>query len=156
MIDYRIVPIPEPIIYAVHTTLTDPIYRLPVQITIAGTGDYGPCRVCLNTFSFGERYILFFYNPFSRRQEAASAEPTLIHAARCQRYSHEQRFPESMRTLPISLCGYDRHNHFVAEEQPRSLDVEGAIEALLRRAEVAFLHVRNRDEKYFMLHITRM
>ncbi|HEY4385144.1 MAG TPA: DUF1203 domain-containing protein [Ktedonobacteraceae bacterium] len=156
MIDFRIVPIPETITDHVHTTLTDPIYQFPVQITIANVGDYGPCQICLNTFSIGERRILFLYNPFSVQQEPEFAGPVFIHAERCRPYASRRIFPESIRTLPISLRGYDAHNHFVAEEQPRSLNVETAIETLLRRAEIVFLHVRNIEEKCFILHIERV
>jgi hypothetical protein len=155
MIDFRIVAIPEPIINHVHTTLTDPVYHFPVQITITGSGDYGPCRACLNTFSFGERRIHFLYNPFSGQQETESAEPILIHAERCQPYDRQHHFPESVRTLPISVHGYDAHNQAVAEERPHGLNVEVAIKALLRRNRVAFLHVRNVEEQLFILHIAR-
>ncbi len=155
MITYKIVAIPQTVTQHVHNTLTDPIYRHPVQITVAGVGDYGPCRVCLNTFSIGERRILFLYNPFSAQQEADFAGPIYIHADHCQPYATPQNFPEPIRSLPITLRGYDAHNHFIVEEHPHSLDVETAIETLLRQPEIAFLHIRNAEAKCFILRIER-
>src|SRR6202051_1751405 len=122
MIGFTIVTIPEEITRHVHKTLTDPIYHHPVQVSVAGEGDYGPCRVCLNTFSIGERRILFLYNPFSA--EADFAGPIFMHAEQCQPYPRIQIFPEAIRSLPITLRGYDTQHNFVAEEQPRSLNVE--------------------------------
>ena len=161
MIEYNIVSIPETVRQHVQNNLTDPIYGHEVKVSVAGEGDYGPCRVCLNTFKVGESRILFLYNPFSVKQEADFAGPIYIHTERCQAYGSSlsgpssQTFPEAIRSLPITLRGYDIQNHFVAEEHPRSLNVEAAIEVLLRRAEVAFVHVRNSEAKCFMLRIER-
>jgi Protein of unknown function (DUF1203) len=155
MIGYKIITLPTTVITHVHTTLTDPIYHHPAPVTIAGEGDYGPCRLCLNTFSLGERRILFLYNPFSTQQDADFAGPIFIHADRCLPYTTPQLFPEPIRCLPITLRGYTTHNHFIAEEHPHSLNVEIAIETLLRRPDVAFIHVRNTEAKCFILRMER-
>ncbi|HMA35664.1 MAG TPA: DUF1203 domain-containing protein [Chloroflexia bacterium] len=155
MTHYAISPIDDAISRQVRTTLTDPIYGLEVPVSVAGPGNYGPCRSCLHTFTIGERRILFLYNPFSPEQHADFAGPVFIHDGDCESYSQRAVFPPAIRSLPIVLKGYGADNRFIAEETPPGPDVETAIDTLFHRPDVAFIHVRNREAKCFILRIAR-
>src|SRR5579859_4523780 len=124
MTHYAISPIDDAISRQVRTTLTDPIYGLEVPVSVAGPGNYGPCRSCLHTFTIGERRILFLYNPFSPEQHADFAGPVFIHDGDCESYSQRAVFPPAIRSLPIVLKGYGADNRFIAEETPPGPDVE--------------------------------
>jgi hypothetical protein len=153
---YKVLAITEQIANHVRSTLTDPIYGHPVQVSVAGPGDYGPCRSCLRTFEIGERRILFLYNPFSVGEQTSDfAGPVFIHDQPCERYNTPEVFPEDIRHLPVVCKGYDAHNNFVADEIPSGTDVETAISQLLRRPEIAFILVRNIEAKCFILRIER-
>ena len=149
---YRISPIPNALAHLVRVTLRDPIYNLPVRIEPA-TG-YGPCRLCLRTFSTGEPRILFLYNPFSTSQEADVAGPVFIHADDCGPYAQDA-FPSSIARLPIVLRAYDRDRRCIAEITPTPDDVDLALEALLAKSEVEVVHVRNAEAKCFIAAVNR-
>lgn len=156
MTSFKVVPIDEEISQRVRTTLTDPIYGYPVQITVNQDGDYGPCRSCLRTTAADERRILFVYNPFAPKEQTSDfAGPVFIHDQPCQTYSTNFVFPELIRDLPIVFKGYDASNHFVTDELADGQSAEQAIEKLLKRPEVAFIHVRNTEAKCFIMRIER-
>jgi hypothetical protein len=156
MTSFKVVPLDEEINQHVRTTLTDPIYGHPVQVTIAQEGDYGPCRSCLRTTASGERRILFVYNPFAPKEQTSDfAGPIYIHDQPCQNYTTSFAFPEPIRDLPIVFKGYDAGNHFVADELSDGQSAEQAIEELLKRPEVTFIHVRNTEARCFIMRIER-
>lgn len=157
MASFKVLPIDERINRHVRTTLTDPIYNYPVQVTVVTTDDqYGPCRSCLNFTRAGERRILFLYNPFTPEEQTSEfAGPVFIHDGLCENYAAGSVFPESIRALPIVLKGYDAHNHLVADEIPEEQSAEEAIEKLFQRPEVVFILVRNTSAKCFIMRIQR-
>lgn len=149
---YDIRPIPQALAHSVRVTLRDPIYDLPVRIEPA-TG-YGPCRLCLRTFSVGEPRILFLYNPFSTSQEADVAGPIFIHADDCRPYA-QAAFPAEIAALPVVLRAYDRDRRCIAEIIPTRDDVDGQLEALLAQRDVEVVHVRNAEAKCFIAVVHR-
>ena len=149
---YNIRPIPQALAHSVRVTLRDPIYDLPVRIEPA-TG-YGPCRLCLRTFSIGEPRILFLYNPFSTAQEADVAGPIFIHADDCRPYT-ETAFPSDIAGLPIALRAYDRDRRCIAEIIPTPDDVDVTFEAFLAQRDVDVVHVRNAEAKCFIVGVHR-
>ena len=149
---FRIRPIQESIAARVRETLRDPIYGLPVRIEPA-TG-YGPCRLCLRTFSPEERRILFLYNPFSAQQDADFAGPIFIHADACRAFD-EPAFPDEIARLPILLRSYDGDGRRLAEIDPKAdaapgADLSAMLELLLEPENAAFVHVRNAEAKCFI------
>lgn len=156
MAQYTVHPIDETIAHQVRGTLTDPIYGYGVQINETPPNGYGPCRSCLNTFTPGERRLLFLYNPFSpTQQEADFAGPIYIHEQACAAYAAGGVFPRPIAGLPLTFKGYDARGHLVAEARPDSHEIEAAIDALFARPEVAIIHVRNTEAKCFIMRIER-
>lgn len=55
---FRVVAIPDEIAESVRTKLVAPVYGHPAHAEVAK--GYGPCRLCLRTFTVGaERRVLF-------------------------------------------------------------------------------------------------
>lgn len=153
MTEFRVEAIDTALAQQVRDTLKDPIYGLPVRIEPA-TG-YGPCRVCLKTFVPSDRRILFLYNPFSAQQDSDFAGPIFIHADTCAPYSDTAVFPDHVAGLPIELRGYDAEQRCVQRSVPASDGVAAALRALLERADIEYVHVRNNEAKCYIARVVR-
>ncbi len=153
MSEFRIRSIDASLSAQVRGTLKDPVYGLPVSVEPA-TG-FGPCRLCLRTFSPGEPRILFLYNPFSAAQEADVAGPVFVHAEPCRPYADASLFPEEVAQLPVVLRAYDAHRRCLLEMTPRPGGVTASIEACFGVPGVALVHVRNAEAKCFIAAIER-
>jgi len=154
MADFRVIPIAEDLALKVRESRRSPQYGHPAHTEMA-TG-YGPCRQCLRTFRTGqEGRILFTYNPFDGLDPYPSPGPVFIHEESCGSYA-SAGFPEELRTIPMVLEGYGEERWLVAQERIRDGAVEPAIETLLARPEVKYLHVRNLEAGCFIATIERV
>src|SRR5919202_3670512 len=100
----RIQGIPDSVPTAARATLRSPQYGHPAHVELA-TG-YGPCRLCLQTFTTGaEERLLFTYQPFSDPDALPAPGPIFIHPGPCTRYD-DVRLPEALRPLPLVVEGY--------------------------------------------------
>jgi len=156
MIPYRVAGIPGEISRQVRTGLTSPQYGHPAYVELAA--GYGPCRSCLRTFDEGkEDRILFTYDPFAGLDPYPSPGPVFIHWDDCPAYEADT-FPAGLRHLPLTFEGYGADRWIVARERTQGggdVDVEAAIERLLGRPEVAYVHVRNTRAACFVAKIER-
>jgi hypothetical protein len=154
MADFRVIPIAEDLALKVRESRRSPQYGHPAHTEMA-TG-YGPCRQCLRTFRTGqEGRILFTYNPFDGLDPYPSPGPVFIHEESCGSYA-SAGFPEELRTIPMVLEGYGEKRWLVAQERIRDGAVEPAIETLLARPEVKYLHVRNLEAGCFIATVERV
>ena len=154
MADFRVIPIAEDLALKVRESRRSPQYGHPAHTEMA-TG-YGPCRQCLRTFRTGqEGRILFTYNPFDGLDPYPSPGPVFIHEESCGSYA-SAGFPEELRTIPMVLEGYGEERWLVAQERIRDGAVEPAIETLLARPEVKYLHVRNLEAGCFIATVERV
>ncbi|MGB9123615.1 MAG: DUF1203 domain-containing protein, partial [Candidatus Angelobacter sp.] len=130
MAGFRVLPIDSEIAEQVRSTLKSPQYGHPAHVeTAAG---YGPCRACLKQFRTGkEDRILFTYNPFEDLDNYPSPGPVFIHAQSCPNYSEPGRFPEELKSLPLTLEAYGENRWIIARERPSANEIEGTVERLL-------------------------
>jgi Protein of unknown function (DUF1203) len=154
MADFRVVAIAEDLAQKVREKRTSPQYGHPAHTEVAK--GYGPCRQCLRTFRNGEEgRILFTYNPFDGLDPYPSPGPVFIHEESCGSYASDG-FPEELRSIPLVLEAYGDERWPLAQARIRDGAVEPAIETLLARPEVKYLHLRNLEAGCFIATIERV
>ena len=150
---YRVVPLSEDLSLEVRSTLKAPRYGHPAHVELAN--GYGPCRTCLRKFREGEEdRILFTYDPFTGLDRYPSPGPVFIHSEECAPYDAEG-FPPELRDLPLTLEAYGPDRWIVARERVADGEVDAAIERLLAREEVGYIHVRNTQAGCYIARVER-
>ena len=154
MAGFRVLPIDSKLAEEVRSTLTSPQYGHPAYMELAK--GYGPCRACLKQFRTGEEdRILFTYNPFESLDSYPSPGPVFIHAKSCPVYSEPDRFPEELKSLPLTLEAYGENRWIIARERPAADEIERSVERLLQTSGVRYIHVRNTEAGCFIALIER-
>ena len=123
-------------------------------VTEPATG-FGPCRLCLRTFTEGERRILFTYDSYAGVAEFPQPGPVYIHEDDCRRYDAEA-FPPDLRSLELTFEGIAAGPRVIALERSDDDRVEDAIERLLEDRDVEFVNVRNTEAGCFVVRIDRV
>jgi hypothetical protein len=153
MTPHRIVSVPTEVAAYVRKNLRDPKYGHPAYPDIAR--GYGPCRLCLRKTVAGEPRILFTYDPFDGLESYPLPSPIYVHGTDCAAYGGAS-FPDELRDLPLTFEAYGRGRRLIAVERTASPErVAPAVEALLTRPEVDYLHVRNTEAGCYILRIER-
>lgn len=154
MTPYRIVALPTATADVVRATGRSPGYGHPAHSEVA-TG-YGPCRHCLRTFRVGEeRRTLFTYDPFYGLEELPLPGPVFIHEEPCERYPEDGGFPRDLRSHPLTLNAYGRGRRLKAQEYVTDGAVETALDRLLARPDVDYMHVRDTTAGCYDLRVER-
>lgn len=152
---FRTIAIPTATADAVRTTRISPGYGHPAHAEVAG--GYGPCRHCLRTFRVGEeKRVLFTLDPFAGVEALPLPGPVFIHEERCERYPEDAGFPDDLRPHALTLNAYARGRKLQAQEYVTDGNVEAAIEPLLARPEVDYIHVRDTEAGCYDLRIERV
>jgi hypothetical protein len=148
---YRVMPIPEAVSKEVRGTMRSPQYGHPAYCEVAA--GYGPCRSCLKTFREGqEKRILFTYNPFDGVEAYPEPGPIFVHAEHCTAFAGEG-FPNSLRTLPLTLEAFADRRWIVRREHLEGCDPDAVIQEMLADPSVAYIHVRNTEAGCFIARI---
>ena len=147
--------VPDEISTAARNTRKSPQYGHPAHTELAsGTG---PCRQCLRTFDVGkENRILFTYNPFDGLDPYPSPGPIFVHETPCATYSPENKFPDSLRLLPLVFEGYGKDRWVAARERVNDGAAEAAIAKLFDEPGVEYIHVRHGEAGCFIAYIRRL
>lgn len=154
MTPYRTIAIPTAAAESVRATLTSPRYGHPASAAVANSG--GPCRHCLKHFRVGgEECILFTYDPFDGLERLPLPGPIFVHAKTCGRHPEDGGFPEDLRKQRLTFNAYARGRHLTAREYIEDGHVEPAIERLLARPDVDYIHVRDTGAGCYDLRIER-
>jgi Protein of unknown function (DUF1203) len=155
MSQFRILAISEGLADKVRTARKAPGYGHPVHAEVA-TG-YGPCRLCLRDFRVGvDRRLLFTLDPFHGIEEFPLPGPVFIHEEECDRHPEHGGFPADLTCHDLTLVAYGRGRLQRAEERiPGGDGVEEAIERLLARDDVDYLHVRDTQAGCYDLRVER-
>ena len=114
-----------------------------------------PCRHCLRDAEPGEELLLASYTPYQTQNPYREFGPVFVHAEACPRYRAEQGIPDQLRRRLLALRGYDGQQRLLAGEVVQGAEVEGAIERLLSRDDVAWIHVRFAKPGCFACRIER-
>ena len=150
---YRIQGIPESIAATARELKRSPQYGHPAHAEVAK--GYGPCRLCLQTFTPGEEErLLFTYSPFTDPGALPAPGPVFIHSAGCERYDGET-LPESLRPLPLVVEGYGTAGALVAQRRVGSAQFEAVLGEVLESAAVEYAHLRNAEAGCFIARVDR-
>lgn len=154
MSGFRVIAMSEQVADAARATGASPGYGHPVHAD-SGDGPW-PCRVCLKReHPPGERRLLFTYDAFHGLEPLPLPGPVYVHAERCQRFEGDDRFPEDLRKVPLTLNAYGAGRKLLAQQYVEDGAVEPVIAALLARAEVAYLHLRHTRAGCYLARIER-
>lgn len=154
MVPYRVIAIPTALAERVRLSGKSPGYGHPTHNEVA-TG-HGPCRHCLKTFRIGEeRRTLFTYDPFFGLETLPLPGPIFIHAGPCERYAEDAGYPQAMLPHAVVLTAYARGRCLIAETQAPQGAQSSAIERLLQRPEVDYIHVRDQQAGCYDFRVER-
>ena len=81
--------------------------------------------------------------------------PVFIHETDCARYREDGGFPEDLREHALTFNAYSRGRRLRAQEYVGDGRVERAIEGLLAREDVDYLHVRDTEAGCYDFRIER-
>jgi Protein of unknown function (DUF1203) len=151
--DFAVSAIEEDVARYVRDLSRDPVWG-HAAVTETATG-FGPCRLCLRTFSEGEdERTLFTHDTYAGVAEFPQPGPVYIHAAECERYDGVG-FPPGLRALELTFEAVATGPRVVALERTQGSDSERAIARLLDLPEVEYVNVRNTEAGCFVARITR-
>lgn len=153
--NFRVIALPTSIADTVRTSMLSPGYGHPAHAELAG--GYGPCRHCLRTFHTGvDRRILFTYDPFAGYEPLPLPGPVFIHEETCDRYPESSGFPQDLRAHPLTFNAYAKGRRLLVQHYVDDGRPEIAIENLLQRVEIDYLHVRDTRAGCYDLCIERV
>jgi hypothetical protein len=151
---YRVIALSQDVADAVRATHLSPFSKHPTYTEIAR--GHGPCRLCLRAFNVGqERRILFTLDPFAGLEPEPLPGPVFIHEAACVRHAEDAGFPGDIRGRALTLQGYSSGRRLVVEERVQNGVVDAAIERLLDRNDVVYIHVRDTEAGCYDCRIER-
>ncbi len=154
MTAFRIVAIAEGLAEKVRASRRSPGYGHPVHGEVA-TG-YGPCRLCLRDFEVGvDRRLLFTLDPFHGLEEFPLPGPVFLHEEDCDRHPENGGFPEDLLSHGLTLAAYAKGRILRAEERVAGPEVVPALERLLGRGDVDYVHVRDTAAGCYDLRVER-
>lgn len=140
---YRVIAIPTEVASEVRRSSRAPRYGHPA-FTESASG-YGPCRHCLRSFNVGkENRTLFTYDAFSGIENLPLPGPIFIHTETCLRYPEYTGYPRDLLSHDAVLSGYKKGQRLLAEVLARNGSHELAVEQLLKRGDVDYIHVRDK------------
>jgi hypothetical protein len=117
---------------------------------------HGPCRLCLRDFEIGaDRRLLFTLDPFYGLEPFPLPGPVFIHESECDRYPEHGGFPEDLLAHDLTLVAYGKGRRQLAEERASNGGVEPALERLLARPDVDYVHVRDTEAGCYDLRVER-
>jgi hypothetical protein len=152
--EFRTIAIPTKVAELVRTTGKAPGYGHPAFTEVAS--GYGPCRHCLRTFRIGEEQrTLFTYDPFFGMGEVPLPGPIFIHADGCARYDESAGYPEDMLAHAAVMRAYGKEQRLVDEVHVLNGGHLAAVQQLLRRPEVEYVEVRDREAGCFDFRVER-
>jgi Protein of unknown function (DUF1203) len=116
-------------------------FGFPAYTAPAGAGF--PCRHCLQWIEEGARATLFTLDPFAGVEKLPLPGPVYVHADGCERYSEDGALPMHLMKSPRTLNAYAKGRRLVAQEYVEESTVAAAIERLMGREDVDYIHVRS-------------
>jgi hypothetical protein len=121
-------------------------------------GDGIPCRHCLQNVSAGEDYLVLAYRPFPALQPYAETGPVFLHAAPCARADEAHTAPPQLARRAAHLIkGYGGNDRIVygSGKIVPSGDLDAEAAAILKRDDVAYVHVRSSVNNCYTCRIER-
>jgi Protein of unknown function (DUF1203) len=132
-------------------------FGLPPERAISD-GDGVPCRHCLHDVAAGEPYLILAYRPFPDLQPFAETGPIFLHAEPCARATDANTAPPNLTKRKAHLVkGYSKNNRIVygTGKIAPSAELDAEAENILKRDDVAYVHVRSAVNNCYTCRIER-
>ncbi|HWR15784.1 MAG TPA: DUF1203 domain-containing protein [Terriglobales bacterium] len=132
-----------------------PVFGHPAFTSVA-TG-HGPCRHCLTPFRIGEESrTLFTFDAFDGTAAVPLPGPVFIHSDGCARYAEDAGYPPALVPYPVLLVAYAGEQQVVAQQRVAAGMQEEAVNELLSRSDVDYIHVRDGEAGCFDFRVEKM
>lgn len=128
----------------------------PLDVFVTQHAGGTQLRCCLRYAFPGERVMLIAYRPSERGGPYAEVGPVFVHADRCAGYADSTEYPVSFRDRRRLFRAYGPDGRQVDNQIVEPAEVDAAIEELLGRPEIEFIHSRNVLAGCYMFTITRV
>ena len=132
-------------------------YGMPPERAVSDGGG-NPCRHCLRDIPAGAGMLILAHRPFAAPQPYAETGPIFLCAEPCERHRDDGELPEVLTRSPDYLIkGYgadDRIVYGTGEVTPKN-QLAAAVERILARPEVAYVHVRSARNNCYQARIDR-
>jgi hypothetical protein len=132
-------------------------YDLPPERSVSD-GDGVPCRHCLQDVRKGEDYLILAYRPFPALQPYAETGPIFLHAEPCVRADDAHKTPAMLAKRAAHLIkGYSSDDRIVygTGKIAPSADLDAEAANILKRDDVAYVHVRSSVNNCYTCRIER-
>lgn len=130
--------------------------QMPERCLSDGSG--GQCRHCLEIIGAGEAMLVLAFRPFPSAQPYAEIGPVFLHADACPRFAGGPEMPAIFDHMPdLLIRGYgadDRIVYGTGQVVPVERLRQHAGD-ILRRDDVAYLHVRSARNNCYQCRIER-
>ncbi|MGD0304898.1 MAG: DUF1203 domain-containing protein [Candidatus Acidiferrales bacterium] len=129
-------------------------FGFPAYTAPAGAGL--PCRHCLQWIEEGASATLFTLDPFAGVEKLPLPGPVYVHGDGCERYSEDGALPMHLMKSPRTLNAYAKGRRLVAQEYVEESTVAAAIERLMGREDVDYIHVRSTTAGCYTFRVERV
>jgi len=150
----KVVAIETRVAEAARLAGRDAHYGFPAHTAPAGAGL--PCRHCLQWIEEGARATLFTFDPFSGVENLPLPGPVYVHADGCERYAEDGSLPVHLMKSPRTLNAYAAGRKLVAQEYVEEATAAEAIDRLMERQDVDYIHVRSTTAGCYTFRIERV
>jgi hypothetical protein len=127
----------------------------PLRILVNERDGETPLRCCLREAHPGEEVALIAYRPSGPRGAYAETGPVFIHASACPGYREPGSYPSGFRHRRQLLRAYGVDGGQIHHQIVEPGEVDQAVDELLSRPEIEFLHSRNVLAGCYMFRIDR-
>ncbi|WP_170340942.1 DUF1203 domain-containing protein [Ruegeria arenilitoris] len=153
---FKITALPTDEVRAFQAGAPDAYGHAPERAVSTGTGN--PCRHCLQHIPEGAEMLILAHRPFAETHPYAETGPIFLCASPCERYEGTD-LPEVLTSSPDYLIkGYGRDDRIVygtGVVTPTGR-ISAAVDAILARPEVAYIHVRSARNNCYQARIDRV
>lgn len=152
----RITALPTNEVRALQSGLPDAYGNRPEHAVSDGAGN--PCRHCLRQIPQGAGMLILAHRPFAALHPYAETGPIFLCADPCTRHVDDGTLPEALTSSPDYLIkGYGRTDRIVygTGQVVPTAGQTAAAEAILSRADVAYVHVRSARNNCYQARIDR-
>lgn len=152
----RFSPLPTELVRAFQNGSRDANGQRPERRMSNGSGI--PCRHCLEDVAEGEPYLILAHCPFPTPQPYAESGPIFLHAEPCEAYAEEAEAPAMFlgwERMMVRGYGPDDRIVYGTGAVVETSRLEEAAEAILRREDVAYVHLRSASNNCYQARVDR-
>ncbi|WP_428696232.1 DUF1203 domain-containing protein [Stappia sp.] len=117
-----------------------------------------PCRHCLRQIPEGTPFLILAHRPFPQAQPYAEIGPIFLCADPCERHPESASLPDmfaDMESLIVRGYGHDERIVYGTGGVVETREIEARAGELLKRDDIAFVHLRSARNNCYQGRIER-